>query len=170
MTIPNRWIRRQLANSLVILLIAPLAAGAASPPPQTLRAEQSETASSARDRLQESESKSTNTSTESATPESSAPGRPAATNSPLADKDAPAVTPQTAAEQTNQVPQPVGTAAAPYGKTSGVAASRPAGAVIAPAKQRRARSILIKVGVAVGAAVAIGTVVALTHESPSHPK
>jgi hypothetical protein len=54
-------------------------------------------------------------------------------------------------------------------KTGGVAASRPAGAVIAPGKQRRARSILIRVGVIVGAAVAVGTVVGLSHASPSRP-
>ena len=69
----------------------------------------------------------------------------------------------------NSTPKPVGTAAAPVMKTGGVAASRPAGAVIAPGKQRRARSILIRVGVVVGAAIAIGTVVALSHASPSRP-
>ncbi len=67
-------------------------------------------------------------------------------------------------------PKPVGTAAAPYEKITGVTASRPAGAVIAPAKQRRVRSILIRVGVVVGAAVAVGTVVALSHGSPSRPQ
>ncbi len=64
---------------------------------------------------------------------------------------------------------PVGTAAAPYEKGIGVAASRPAGAVIAPAKQRRTRTILIRVGVIVAAAVAVGTVVALSKASPSSP-
>ncbi|MEO6965740.1 MAG: hypothetical protein ABI076_07560, partial [Acidobacteriaceae bacterium] len=65
---------------------------------------------------------------------------------------------------------PVGTAAAPYEKTTGNAASRPAGAVIAPAKQRRTRSILIRVGILLGAAVAIGTVVGLSSASPSRPR
>jgi hypothetical protein len=64
---------------------------------------------------------------------------------------------------------PVGTAAAPYEKGIGVAASRPAGAVIAPAKQRRTRSFWIKTGVLIGAAVAIGTVVGLSSTSPSRP-
>jgi len=64
---------------------------------------------------------------------------------------------------------PVGTAVAPYEKGVGVAASRPAGAVIAPAKQRRTRSFVIKVGLLVGAAVAVGTVVALSSASPSRP-
>jgi hypothetical protein len=69
----------------------------------------------------------------------------------------------------NAIPKPVGTAAAPYVKTIGVTASRPAGAVIAPGKQRRSRSILIRVGVIVGAAAALGTVVALSKGSPSRP-
>ena len=64
---------------------------------------------------------------------------------------------------------PVGTAAAPYEKVTGVPASRPAGAAIAPAKQKRSRSILIKVGLIVAAGVAIGTVVALSNGSSSKP-
>jgi hypothetical protein len=65
--------------------------------------------------------------------------------------------------------KPLGTAAAPYSKPSGVTGSRPAGVVIAPGRQRRVRAILISVGVVVGAAIAIGTVAALSHGSPSHP-
>jgi hypothetical protein len=40
---------------------------------------------------------------------------------------------------------------------------------MAPAKQRRIRIILIRVGLIVGAAAAIGTVVALSKTSPSRP-
>jgi hypothetical protein len=65
--------------------------------------------------------------------------------------------------------KPVGTAAAPAEPVTGIAAARPAGAAIAPAKQRRARTILIRVSIVVGAAVAVGTVVALSHASPSRP-
>jgi hypothetical protein len=64
---------------------------------------------------------------------------------------------------------PLGTAVAPYEKGIGVAASRPAGAVIAPAKQRRTRSFVIKLGVLIGACAAVGTVVALSNASPSQP-
>lgn len=64
----------------------------------------------------------------------------------------------------------VGTAAAPAETNAGVAASRPAGAVIAPAKQRRVRAILIKVSILVGAGVAVGTVAALSHGSASQPR
>lgn len=65
--------------------------------------------------------------------------------------------------------KPLGTAVAPHENTVGVAASRPAGAAIAPAKQRRVRSLLIKVGVLVGAAVAVGTVIGLSKASSSRP-
>ncbi|HEX3661977.1 MAG TPA: hypothetical protein VHU89_11125 [Acidobacteriaceae bacterium] len=65
--------------------------------------------------------------------------------------------------------QPLGTAAAPYEQPSGITASRPAGAAIAPAKQRRTRTFIIRVGVIVAAAVAVGTVVALSSSSPSTP-
>jgi hypothetical protein len=76
---------------------------------------------------------------------------------------------QPAPNQQQGTPGAVGTAAAPYGKISGVAASRPAGAAIAPAKQRRARSFLIKFGLIAGACVAVGTVAALSRSSPSTP-
>jgi hypothetical protein len=71
------------------------------------------------------------------------------------------------AQQQDQ--EPVGTAAAAGVETTGVAASKPAGAAIAPAKQRRTRSFLIKVSAIVGASVAVGTVVALANASPSRP-
>ena len=65
--------------------------------------------------------------------------------------------------------KPLGAAAAEAATTSGVAASAPAGAAIAPAKQRRVRSFLIKMGAVVGAGIAIGTVMALSSASPSRP-
>lgn len=65
--------------------------------------------------------------------------------------------------------QPVGTAAAPYEKPTGVPGSRPAGAVIAPAKQRRVRAIVIKVGLLLAGGAAIGTVVGLSRASHSQP-
>ena len=70
----------------------------------------------------------------------------------------------------NNSQQPVGTAAAGPVKATGIAASQPAGAAIAPAKQRRTRSIIIKVGALAGAAVAVGTIVALSAASPSRPR
>jgi hypothetical protein len=65
--------------------------------------------------------------------------------------------------------KPVGTAAAEISDTTGFAAARPAGAAMAPAKQRRMRTILISVGAVAGAAVALGTVMALSKATPSKP-
>ena len=72
-------------------------------------------------------------------------------------------------QQQNPLHEPVGTAAAEWMPVTGVAASRPAGAALSPAKQHRARSLLIKVGALVGAGVAVGTVAALSAASPGRP-
>ena len=89
---------------------------------------------------------------------------------PQAGVGQPATTPQAGDSQGQPNPRkPVGAAAAPYEPTMGIAASRPAGAAIAPAKQRRVRTILISLGVVAGAGIAIGSVAALSHGSPSHP-
>jgi hypothetical protein len=78
--------------------------------------------------------------------------------------------PQAPEPQTVPSPQkPVGTATAETPNVSGVAASQPAGIAMAPAKQRRVRTIVFKVGAIVGAGVAVGTVVALTRATPSKP-
>jgi hypothetical protein len=71
--------------------------------------------------------------------------------------------------QKDQQGQPVGAAAAQLGRTSGGAAAKPAGEALAPAKQHQGRSLLLKVGILGGAAVAIGTVVGLSAASPSRP-
>ena len=73
----------------------------------------------------------------------------------------------TAAQQQDSPPSPVGTAAAPYEKPEGTPASSPAGAAIAPAKQRRAKSFAIRTALIVGAGVAIGVVVAASLGSSS---
>jgi cytoskeletal protein RodZ len=65
--------------------------------------------------------------------------------------------------------RPVGTAAAEAPYVSGVAASQPAGVAIAPAKQRRMRTILIRTGAIVAACVAVGVVVALSEGTSSKP-
>lgn len=80
-------------------------------------------------------------------------------NSELAAQQPPAATPQ----------EPLGAAAAETVPTVGIAASRPAGAALAPAKQRRVRTILIRMGAVVGAAAAVGVTMALTEASPSKP-
>jgi hypothetical protein len=81
--------------------------------------------------------------------------------------------PQTPVPSSDQQPlspnRPMGTATAPYERATGVAASRPAGAVIAPAKQRRVRTIMIRIGIVAGSAAAVGAVAAMAHSSPSRP-
>ena len=75
----------------------------------------------------------------------------------------------TPAPQNTASPFPAGTAAAPYEKQEGVSASNPAGSAIAPGKQRRIRSFAIRVGLLVGAAVAIGVVAGASLASSSRP-
>ena len=57
---------------------------------------------------------------------------------------------QTQGESQLQLKEPVGTAAAETVPTTGVAASRPARAALAPAKQRRVRTILIPTRAEIG--------------------
>lgn len=72
-------------------------------------------------------------------------------------------------KQQQQPTEPVGAAAAERVPTAGGAAAKPAGVAIAPAKQHQTRSLLIKVGAALAAGAAVGTVFALSHSSPSTP-
>jgi hypothetical protein len=65
--------------------------------------------------------------------------------------------------------RPVGTAAAEAPRVTGITAAQPAGVAIAPAKQRRVRTIVLRVGAIVGAGAALGTVIALTAATPSKP-
>src|SRR5438552_937563 len=80
-------------------------------------------------------------------------------------------TPQQSEDQkkTPDQQQPAGAAAAQLGRTTGGAASKPAGAAMAPAKQRQSRSLLLKMGLLAAAGVAVGTVVGLTKATPSKP-
>ena len=75
----------------------------------------------------------------------------------------------TQTKQDAQTTAPLGTAAAPYQKQEGISASKPGGAAIAPGKQRRIRSFAIRIGLLVGAGIAIGVVTAATLSSPSRP-
>jgi len=65
--------------------------------------------------------------------------------------------------------RPVGTAAAETPMVSGTTAAQPAGFAVAPAKQHRTRTLVIKVGAIAGVAVALGTTLALTMATPSKP-
>ena len=86
-----------------------------------------------------------------------------AANVPPAQQNQPAQSSSTSPQK------PVGTAAAEAPNASGIAASQPAGVAIAPAKQHRVRTIVLRTGAIVGACVAVGAVVALTAGTPSKP-
>jgi anti-anti-sigma factor len=158
------WLRRQIAGCLLLLLVAPLAHAARFPQQEANPGQQGGGASSAPAQSQDADSGAGKANTQ---PSSSAalPDSPGTVPSPDRLSSAQQLSPKL---QTG-TQEPLGTAAAPSIKTTGVAASRPAGAAIAPAKQKRARSILIKVGAIVGAGVAVGAVVALSSGSPSRP-
>jgi hypothetical protein len=169
MRISGNSLRRQIACVLAILLAMPAAEAATASSQKAISGQQQQGVSSARNQAADSNSQGQTvdanaSQSDRTSPESSGPAQ----SQTASQSGQPAVQSPLEQQQDNS-PKPVGTAAAPYEKTTGVAASRPAGAVIAPAKQRRARSILIRVSIVVGAAVAIAAVVALSRASPSRP-
>lgn len=86
---------------------------------------------------------------------------------PSSETTAPAIS--TDPNQNEKPQRPVGTAAAEAPKVNGVTAAQPAGVAVAPAKQRRVRTIVLRVGALVGAGAALGAVIALTAATPSKP-
>ena len=157
MRISSIGLRRQIACCLLMSLAVPAAQAVAAPPAESFCGQEVQSASSARDQSQQPDNQTEKLGTGNPQPQATdGSGQSSSTQS-------------SSEQQKTDSTKPVGTAAAPYEKTTGVAASRPAGAVIAPAKQKRARSILIRVSVIVGAAVAVGTVAALSQASPSKP-
>ncbi len=84
--------------------------------------------------------------------------------------EAPSATqPQPPAQQPTVRENPVGTAVAGKATARGGAASKPAGAAIAPAKQKNARALFLKIGAIAAGAAALGTVYALTRGTASAP-
>jgi cytoskeletal protein RodZ len=167
MGISATWQQRQIAACLVIFLGAPFAQAAIAQPVPVRSGQQATTAPATQaPNADNANSKpTTNTSQPVATPSETS-----SSSSNEADQDETSTAlPSAPQQQQNGTSNPVGTAAAPYEKPTGVAASRPAGAVVAPAKQKRSRSFLIRVGLIVGACVAVGVVVGLSAASPSRP-
>ncbi len=170
----GRWLRRQIAGCLLLLLVAPFATAEPFPQQEPPPNQQAGSATSTKPQATTSGSDATAVQAGSSQIEPSQiepPQSESLPNSPgtVRSQDGLSSVQQSSPKLQNGAQEPLGTAAAPSVKTTGVAASRPAGAAIAPAKQRRARSILIKVGAIVGAGVAVATVVALSSASPSRP-
>ena len=87
-----------------------------------------------------------------------------------ATQPAPATTTTAPAPQTQKpASEPVGAAAAERVPTAGGAASKPAGAAIAPAKQHQTRSLFIKIGAIAAGGLAAGSVYALSRGTSSKP-
>jgi hypothetical protein len=83
--------------------------------------------------------------------------------------DAPA--PQSVQTPSSQQPAPApsGVAGAKAANMKGAPVAQPAGAAVAPARQRGHRSLLIKLGLLAGAGIAVGSAVALSERSPARP-
>jgi hypothetical protein len=104
--------------------------------------------------------------------EDSLPDAPQAQNA-----QAQTVQPPAGQNQQGQPPQeqqppantPSGAAGAKAANPKGAPVAQPAGAAVAPARERGHRSLLIKLGLLAGAGVAVGSAVALSHGSPSRP-
>lgn len=108
------------------------------------------------------------TTQQSATPDpSKGPLKP--NEQPLPNAPSASQQQQTSQDQQQPTEAPLGAAAAQAAKTSGGAASKPAGTAIAPAKQRQSRSLLIKIGAIAAGAAAFGIVYGLTRGTPSVP-
>jgi hypothetical protein len=155
-TISARLLRQGISIGLVVFLAAPCGGSISAFAQQTVPAPQQQTVPVPQI-----------SGASSSQPPSESPDSPNGTGQ--SQNNNPSSTPKSSQEQQGGTQAPLGTAAAPYEKGIGVAASRPAGAVIAPAKQRRTRSFVIKLGVLIGACAAVGTVVALSNASPSQP-
>jgi hypothetical protein len=175
--------KKLIGGCLVLILAAPTAKAAAAPGQDGAPARQEQSASSGG--AQQARTDSGKPTVGSAQPEATLPDAPEVAQSSSTGTNAPSGSSQPRQDQpqpnqNQQQPshdqqqnggtQPVGTAAAPAVNGTGVSGSRVSGAAIAPAKQRRVRTILISVSVIVAAGVAIGTVVALSHATPSQPR
>ena len=109
---------------------------------------------------------------------SQAPLQPVTTYPDASDTQQQQPAPNAAPQTTTTIPEgpqpkkpaePVGAATAESVPTAGGAAAKPAGVAIAPAKQHQTRSLMIKIGAALAAGAALGTVYALSHGTSSTP-
>jgi hypothetical protein len=185
MRITSWFVEKPIAACMVLLLAAPVARAEPLPRQDVASAQGEQEAPPAATEQAGSSAPSGETASQPGTPVSSQPPSPVAQAGQSgdrvpADNDSQAGTtpPQASSansqagtgQDQNSPAKPVGTAAAPAVTSKGIAGSRVSGAAIAPAKQRRVRIFMIRVAVIVAACVAVGTVVALTHATPSQPR
>jgi hypothetical protein len=166
MKVLNSRLEQQISFCLVMLLVVPIGEAATIP----LQRERGAAGSAVTTKPRSQNVGPENTTVAESSASASYPDSPSTIWAQTADQSQETATPQsTQTKDKDSAPVPVGTAAAPYEK-SGVPASRPAGAAIAPAKQRRIRSFAIRTALVVGAVVAIGVVTAASLSSPSRPQ
>lgn len=170
------WLtKRHIGGCLVLILTVPTARAAATPWQNAAPAQQEQSAPSSGGPQAGADSRSGKPIVDSAQSDATLPNAPQVAQSPTTGSNGQSGSPQPSQDQQQDpqqsgAAQPVGTAAAPSESATGVAASKPAGAAIAPAKQRRVRTILISLGVVVAACVAVGVVAGLSRTSPGQPK
>jgi len=167
----GRWLtERQIGACLVLILAAPTLRAAAMPHQDeaTARADQS----AAQNESHNPDATGGKQPSTSAKSESTLPDAPevAQAQRSVTNGQSSSSQPSQDPEQNAPPARPLGTAAAPSVTRTGVTASKPAGAAIAPAKQRRVRTILISLAVVAAAGVAVGTVAGISRTSPSQPK
>ena len=154
-----------LATRLLIVGLAVLLTGV----PELARAAQEPAAASTETPADATQPKDQSKMADGAGQEPDSPGATKAQEQQAAPTASGASGPAVAPQSQTTPKKPLGTAAAQPLTPSGTAASEPAGVAIAPAKQRRTRSLLIKVGVIVAAGAAVGTVYALSSATGSKP-
>lgn len=168
----GQWMtERQIGACLVLILAAPTVRAAVLPRQDDAVAHADRSASQSDSH--NSDAVNRQQSPDSAQAESTLPDAPeiAQAQRPAANGQSSSSQPIQDTDQNEPAPaRPLGTAAAPSVTRTGVTASKPAGAAIAPAKQRRVRTILISLAVVAAAGVAIGTVAGISRTSPSQPK
>lgn len=183
MTAKNSFELRMIATAVVLgLLMNPLFYSSAQEPESPLRASSSQDAQVPVPPMPDEDNAPTQpTAAPPRTvapipPETLAPAKDELPDSPGALAQSTQISPQPVLpspqprnEAVSNPQEPLGTAAAQTVPTMGIAASRPAGAALAPGKQRRVRTILIRVGAIVGVGAAVGATMALSEGSPSKP-
>jgi len=166
------WLtEKQISGCLLLILAAPTGKAAAMRWQDAAPVRDEQSASLRGSQEARADSGNGKPSVDSAQSDAMLPDAPEVAQSTSTGSNNPNSSPQPGQDQQqNSGTQPVGTAAAPAVKGTGVSGSRVSGAAIAPAKQRRVHIFVIRVAVVAAACVAVGTVVALTHATPSQPR